>query len=523
MEDQAQKFQESLFDHSLHSNLMDLWTFRRFQEPFLAVDSVDYEPGTHHIYLKTGQHSYCLYVDQPDTALSIAAQLSCLRDKTSPLWQEINSADEASPWVSLCTFFDTHSLVSEGHHNAEVETALQAKRIWECALSTTNATFKDLSKEQWNTITHNAKLVLHDLDTNFETQKSLALLEDPFDINQCPNFYLALIKFEIDYLRRASPLTLTAFKWLLEYVIERDQVKNYMPDITSMQEAVGLYDESDLASHLSLLANCLLRSIDDSARRLKTAKVDELKVTNGLDFMRQIEVITRDTLDLWGENKYISSINRQGGPSHPLTTGPFIEQYHVTRRFLEIIAPQLHTRFSPRLRQMFFQYYSEESGHEALESTTCESLGVSLETLSKIKPLPLHYAFVDMLTWLALNDPISSFASIMAIEGVYGEPPKMSMRLASAAEDKTSFNEVIKVHDDLNENLNHNSISRDLFEQIKSVNIKQQQQTIRRILFLIELNHRAWTDIEKFYGSQESLRVNGLYNTLLNPQTGIID
>ena len=502
---------------------MDLWTFRRFQEPFLAVDSVDYEPGTHHIYLKTGQHSYCLYVDQPDTASSIAAQLASLRDKTSPLWQEINSADEASPWVSLCTFFDTHSLVSEGLHNAELETALLAKRIWDCALSTTNATFKDLSQDQLNTITHNAKLVLHELDTNSETQRSIAPSGDLFDINQYPNFYLALIKFEIDYLRRASPLTLTAFKWILDYIIERDQGKNYIPDFTAMQEAAGLYDESDLASHLWLLANCLLRSIDDSARRLITAKVDELKITNGLDFMRQVEVITRDTIDLWGENKYISSINRQGGPSHPLTAGPFIEQYHVTRRFLEIIAPQLHTRFSPRIRHMFFQYYSEESGHESLESTTCESLGVSLETLSRIKPLPLHYAFVDMLTWLALNDPISSFASIMAIEGVYGEPPKMSMRLASAVKDKTSFNEIIKEHDDLNENLNHNSISRDLFEQVKSININQQYQTIRRILFLIELNHRAWSDIEKFYGSQETLRVNGLYGKLLNPQTGLDD
>lgn len=133
-------------------------------------------------------------------------------------------------------------------------------------------------------------------------------------------------------------------------------------------------------------------------------------------------------------------------------------------------------------------------------------------------PLPLHFAFVDALTVVAELDPITSFAAIMAIEGVFGEPPRMSLRLASVGKANPVFRQVSQEHDELNDTLNHNSIARDCFEHISAVSSARQRAAMHRILFLLELNHRAWDGIAQFYGGQKVLSLQGQYGELMSPQ-----
>jgi hypothetical protein len=234
--------------------------------------------------------------------------------------------------------------------------------------------------------------------------------------------------------------------------------------------------------------------------------------------MRKTEVLTRETLAKWGENPYVTALEALNDRYSPLIVGPFIEQYHVTRRFVEIVAPLLSKRLSVPLRTMMFRYYSEEVGHEELESTTCEAMGVSQRALESAVPLPLHFAFVDALTLVAQIDPIASLASIMVIEGVFGEPPKMSLRLAAVARKNPSFREITGEHDELNETLNHNSLSRDAFEHITAVAPHVQRRVMQRILFLLELNQRAWQGIAEFYGPQSEVWLPGSLGKQLAPQ-----
>jgi hypothetical protein len=274
-------------------------------------------------------------------------------------------------------------------------------------------------------------------------------------------------------------------------------------------EATALYDLRDLEAHLWLMGRCLRWSAGAGALRLPTPSMPRLPLCSGLEFMRQIEIATRTALGQWGANPYVAALDVLNGRNSPLVAGPFIEQYHVTRRFVEIIAPLLSKRLAPPLRAMMFRYYSEEFGHEALEGTTCEALGVSQAALDNAVPLPLHFAFVDTLTVVAGSDPISSFASIMVIEGVFGEPPRMSLRLAAIARENPKFRELAGDHEELNDSLNHNSISRDAFEHVATVAPATQARVMSRILFLLELNHRAWGGIAEFYGAQDELWLPG--------------
>ena len=419
-----------------------------------------------------------------------------------------------SGWHGLGIFLDQHSLIREAHDGAAGRLASQAKCIEDCVEATAAAVLTGLAAERRTAAAAQAAALRRDLGA-----KAHGFLDpDPFDASVQPNFFLGLLAIEFEYFQRLSPLTLAAADALLGHIAGESRDQLGLSISTALSEACGLYDLRDLEAHLWLVGRCLIASTAEDAARFPTAKIPAVGLSSGLEFMRQIEVLTRETLVSWGENPYVTALEALNDSYSPLIAGPFIEQYHVTRRFVEIVAPLLSKRLAGPLRKMMFRYFGEEVGHEALESTTCEAMGVSPLALEQAVPLPLHFAFVDALTLVAQLDPITSFAAIMVIEGIFGEPPKMSLRLAAVARKNPAFREISGEHDELNETLNHNSISRDAFEHITAVSPAVQHSVMRRILFLLELNHRAWQGIAEFYGPQDELWLQGSFGRRLPPQ-----
>ncbi|GBH23623.1 hypothetical protein [Burkholderia vietnamiensis] len=494
---------------------MELWTFQRYQSPRLVVDAIHHEPGSALVSMRAGAHEYRLAFDASDAADQIAAQPHSLTDTASPPWWTLRESDPDSGWHALGTFLDTHSLIGEADDTAADALAAQAARMDSCIAQTVPASLATLGAARRDAVARDAATLRLHLDRPASARTLFDADDDPFDAQVEPNFHLALLCIEFEYFRRAAPLPLAAVALMLDAF-------SGAPRASAADDArfdtAGLYDEPDLMSHLWLVASSLVAASGEDAQRLPCADVPAVSLSNGLEFMRQTELITRETLNLWGENPYVSAVDALNGGYSPLVAGPFIEQYHVTRRFVEIIAPLLSMRLSIPLRTMMFRYYGEESGHEALESTTCEALGVAPRMPAQIVPLPLHFAFVDALTLLADVDPVSSFAAIMVVEGIFGEPPKMSLRLMAAVKDNDAFHSVSGDHEELNESLNHNSISRDTFEQIAAIDPVRQTIAMRRILFLLELNPRAWSGIAGFYGAQPTLALHGPYGRLLDPR-----
>ena len=497
---------------------MDLWTFHQFKQPCLCIDEIDQDEASAVLKLKSGPHTYRLAFDDFEAAAQIGTQLSTLRHSDAPLWSTLRESPEDSSWYTLANFLDTHSLIREASDGAAESLRAQARIVEDCIAATANAILKRMNGDARAIASSHALSLRRKLRHVASTGGSFLDDGDPFDAVAQPNFFLALVAVECEYFRRFSPPTLAAASSLLGRIADENDGVLDLSVGASLSGASGLYDLHDLEAHLWLVGNCMILSASDDAARFDTSGFPDLALSSGLEFMRQTEILTRDTLVNWGENPYVTALDALGDAYSPLVAGPFIEQYHVTRRFVEIVAPLLSRRLSAALRGMMFRYFSEEVGHEALESTTCEALGVSPAALARAIPLPLHFAFVDALTVVADADPISSFAAIMVIEGIFGEPPKMSLRLAAVARKNPAFREISGDHDELNETLNHNSISRDAFENISAVNPAVQIRVMRRILFLLELNHRAWHGIAEFYGKQDELWLPGSFGTKLAPK-----
>ena len=497
---------------------MELWTFQRYKHPRLCVDAIDCHESECLVILRAGPHKYHLAFDDSSAALAIAADLSILRDSRAPLWSTLKNIPSDEGWYALANFLDTRSLITET--NVHVDgIAQQAKTVQDCIDETVEVVINKLPDDRRSLAATHASVLREVLKNGCIPQGGDDRgLPDPFNSEEEPNFYIALVTLEFEYFRYSCPLTLAAVDKLLARIARHSDDRIDITRDPEFSEVSGLFDLRDLQCHLWLIAQCLSHSTSEQAERFNTAPIPELTLSSGLEFMRQTELLTRNTLAMWGPNRYVTALEGLTDSASPLIAGPYIEQYHVTRRFVEIVCPLLSRRLSIPLRNMMFRYFSEEFGHEALESATCEALGVNKRALDTMLPLPLHFAFVDALTTMAYLDPITSFAAVMVIEGVFGEPPKLSLRLQSVGEASHAFLSVSNEHDELNETLNHNSISRDCFEHISAVNEARQTRAMRRILFLLELNHRAWDDITNFYGSQQALTLQGPFGRPLNPQ-----
>ena len=151
--------------------------------------------------------------------------------------------------------------------------------------------------------------------------------------------------------------------------------------------------------------------------------------------------------------------------------------------------------------------YAEEVGHEQFEYETCRKLGLSAIEIARSVPLPLHAAYVDAFTCLAEIDPIGYFVSLFITEGVLGVSPPLDPHMRRLTGGDTSFDEAAGKHAALNDEYNHTSLSRLFMSEIACVSPKQQRSAIAFMLFLLELNYRAWDDLLEHYSPVTSAKM----------------
>jgi hypothetical protein len=347
---------------------MDLWTFHRYQQPRLCVDAIELDRSSPMLKLRSGKQIYRLAFDDYDAAAQIGADLTSLSDSHAPLWTTLRESPADSSWNALGTFLDTHSLILEARDGAAENLKLQARRIEDCIESTVAAVLQGVSHDRQTRTAAHAAMLRQGLSEAATRGSPFGADADPFDAAVQPNFFLGLVAVEFEYFRRFSPITLAAVDVLLGRIAGESDGRLDLTTSTILSEACGLYDLQDLEAHLWLVGNCIVRSTSEDAARFETPKLPAVSLCSGLEFMRQTEILTRDTLFNWGQNPYVTALDALNDSYSPLVAGPFIEQYHVTRRFVEIVAPLLSRRLSAPLRQMMFRYFGEEVGHECARS-----------------------------------------------------------------------------------------------------------------------------------------------------------
>jgi hypothetical protein len=245
-------------------------------------------------------------------------------------------------------------------------------------------------------------------------------------------------------------------------------------------------------------------------RRMTSADTERFsEPCSGLALAARAERLLLSALDQLGSNAYASAALA----SHeitPLVKGLYIEQYHVTDRFIEILGPLLSRRLKRNLRARLFQYFQEEYGHEAFELATCVALGMNEAEVRVSVPLPLTALYIDAYTVLAHRLPTAFFTSIMVTEGLRDQHSPVHEHIAALVESALHAGDIVAKHGETNDELNHPSLSRLFLADVPHVSAAEQRYSLEAALFMLEVNMRQLESVAFFYGDQTQLQFHGL-------------
>jgi hypothetical protein len=173
----------------------------------------------------------------------------------------------------------------------------------------------------------------------------------------------------------------------------------------------------------------------------------------------------------------------------------FLQEYLVTCRFVECVAPLLSRRFAGPLRDAVHRYFAEEQGHETFERDNCLRLGVTENEVENAEPMPLHLAFVDIITTLARESPIAFFCASMFTEGVIGGEDSLMSLAQQAFPDDQPLLRAIGKHVAVNEHADHRGVGRDWMSHVPLVSPAMQAEVSEVAAYLAELNWRMWDQL----------------------------
>ncbi len=305
------------------------------------------------------------------------------------------------------------------------------------------------------------------------------------------SFPLLALALRARYWRSKAPLSAAAVEWLLAVMIDEDVAT---AESTAGDLVGGEYDiDYSVDSVWGAAALIAMSARDDTAVRV-TAQVNDRGRMSGPAHILAAEHVARQAVEDLGDRLHVAVM--QAG-EHPMSfvQGVFAEQYYVTARFVEAIAPLMSGRFRDHLRGRVYEYFDEERGHEVMERASCEALGVDHRQLDNYLPMPYFATFIDVYTLIADADPMAFLTSVMVSEGLPGDPYGINSLLGAPESYGERFAEQFRTHEGVNDDVDHALLARALFSDVPSVSVARHRQACEVLAFLMELTERAWEQL----------------------------
>ncbi|PYE21305.1 hypothetical protein [Paraburkholderia silvatlantica] len=491
---------------------MEAWQIHRYDKPCLVPLSAQLDEDGQTVLLSAESNEYEIASTGVDGPRLLDSLLS-MGDPNAQIWSDIKDG-LALPWQqSLAKQLDELSLVQSKPADENVLNELGS--LYERLVQNAAETLVKISGDRPDAYRKAISTFVRILDLSLPQADAFSVSDIPkVNGNGGDNFAIQTFFLQRIYVEENLPIIAPLWRQVLRMTGRRLGMTfaddGLSPPTQTTVICAGLYCTAHVETYLMCLVDLVhLATTEDCVRRIKIETSCD-HVDTGLNFMRRAEQFALSGLTRLGESRFVKRINDDAAQFGPLVQGLFIEQYHVTQRFVEIIAPLMTKRTRSPVKQRAYRYFQEELGHEAFERATCVALGVGAEQLDAALPLPLFQAYVDAFTVLGRYDSIGYMSSIMVTEGMLGVDNPVHHRLEVLTSSKVDYQRVAKRHDDLNVELNHASLSRLFFEEVRAISPEAQERALASLAFLIELNFRAMDQAADFYGDQSDLTMCSL-------------
>ena len=488
---------------------MDRWSFSQYRRPYLQADSVELDAAAGVCVVGSGTYQYDVAYDEVPAA-DLCAALVGLRDPGSELWASIGGERAARErWSPLVQYLDDLALLRDGAaHDDGVPDGCSTAALREPIRAAADQVLRVLRSDdaaargRCDVLREEIEHQVAALATDLGIDHGLALRSRP-DPLRLPNFMLRVNLLQLRAWRQDSPVALLCAAAALAEAGQGGTALRAC--FGSLEAAAGIvgqrfYALRDVRAQLRSFTHLLGASTAPDAGAHDIAEPE--RGDAGINVLLDLERAAYEQTALMGPSDFdrdlaSSTLDRR------IAMGVYVEQFHVTWRFVEIIAPLLTKRLGESLRRRAYRYFGEEIGHERLELATCKSLGMDEKKLAAALPLALNVAFVDLFTHMARVEPLGLFAGIFVTEGMLGSPSGLIDRLIETLDDgNPRFAAAARRHEEVNERLQHPSLTRTVFARLPFVEAPMRARIHRWVLLLSELNRRSWSALHEHYGSE---------------------
>ena len=341
---------------------LDRWSVDRYQLPQLDIQSVRRLDDVLEVNSRRG-----VFRVSCDDASSVdddlLPMLDALRDPRSMLWSAIrDDADGVAELIPMLRTLDDLGLIRDsGELEAGREQAaiIRAVQLWSAQLG------RDLAAGSPRTVAAVEQLV----DRLAEPGVRRGVLVEE------GNFFVMTLVIQARYLRADAPAVLALLVAGLRAAVRRARLGELsawwfgisdMPAYADEDWSCGLVDLHVVQRYLHAVGRLLRDAVGHDANRRARSRREPVEPLSGISFLLDLEDDMPRLLDDLGPAPELAVADQRAAGRRTIKAA-FVQEYLVTCRFAECLAPLLSRPFAEPLRDAVHRHFAEQTGHETFE------------------------------------------------------------------------------------------------------------------------------------------------------------
>ena len=169
-----------------------------------------------------------------------------------------------------------------------------------------------------------------------------------------------------------------------------------------------------------------------------------------------------------------------------------------------LLAPSIAKYESPATQQILQDFFVSELHHDRLIKNSLTSVGIQLEQIRRMQPLPMTFALCSSLGVFAQQHPLSYKAALMLFEQDDPSFHQLFKQQCDALGLPSGFYQPILLHASINEDGEHGDITKILFAEIPFISPEEQLLVKKNMAILLESMVKRTHEILYYYGNTDN-------------------
>jgi hypothetical protein len=470
---------------------LERWSVQRYRLPRLDVRAIRMlDDG---LELDSPRGVFTLSCgDEPDAKRALLPMLDALRDPRSELWSAIRGqAQGTSELMAMLRELDHCGLILDG-------SPADAGGLH----SATESVVREWIRRVGDDLASRGPTAISVVEQLSE-QLSADANNDLSAILQESSFPILTLRLQAQHLRDSAPAVLEILIEALCSALRRARGGHAIDWWTGIRMttrraaedwACGLVNPRCVELYLIAVDRMVGDVLGPGAPRRARCRTMPGEPISGINFLVALEAEVSRWFGELGTSPLVTAL--QDAPlARRVVRAAFLQEYLVTCRFVDCIAPLLSRRFDEPLRDAIHRYFGEEMGHEKLEREHCMQLGFTEHQIDEAIAPPLHLAFVDILTCIARESPIGFFCASVFTEGMFGTNHSLVSLAQQVMSDEPALVHALSNHVAINDESDHRGIGRDWMSRVPVVGLETQATVSELMAYMTELNWRMWDQL----------------------------